>query len=209
MNILLFMSDNIWEIKSESIFDGKPETSRQFQYFQQYLMQDGRRSVRRLHEDLEKSNKKSNKMSSKKIPKYETLRNYCHKFNWVDRLKAYDQHQMNLMREKREVQYSKIASNVADFNLKELDSSILFVDYSKTVLHDALELYEAGEISLHEFNKFIMDGIKTYCNCVKFVQSYDPMDDAVFNDSSPSVTFQDLFKKKGAVIDEFLEDEKI
>ena len=85
MNILLFMSDNIWEIKSESIFDGKLETSRQFQYFQQYLMQDGRRSVRRLHEDLEKSNIK--------IPKYETLRNYCHKFNCVKRVKAYDQHQ--------------------------------------------------------------------------------------------------------------------
>ena len=36
---------------------------------------------------------------------------------------------MNLMREKREVQYSKLSANVVDFILKELDSSILFVDY--------------------------------------------------------------------------------
>ena len=196
MNILLFMSDNIWAVKSKSIFDGKPETSRQFQYFQQYLMQDGRRSVRRLHEDLEKSNKKSNI----KIPKYETLRNYCHKFNWVKRAKAYDQHQMNLIREKREIQYSKLSTNVVDFILKELDSSIMFVDYSKTVLHDALKLYEGGEISLSEFTRFIMDGGESYRDFVKFVQSYDPMDDVVFNDNH--LTFQDLFDKKVAVIDE-------
>ena len=85
MNILLFMN-NIWKIKSKSIFDNKQEINRQFQYFQEYLMQDGRGSVRRLHEDLEKSNK----MSNIKIPKYETLRNYYHEFNWVKRAEAHD-----------------------------------------------------------------------------------------------------------------------
>ena len=104
------------------------------------------------------------------------------------------------MREKREVQYSKLSANVVDFILKELDSSILFVDYSKTVLHDALKLYEGGEISLSEFNRFIMDGGKTYRDFVKFVQSYDHMDDVVFNDNH--LTFQDLFEKKSTVIDE-------
>ena len=109
------------------------------------------------------------------------------------------------MREKKEIQYSKLSTNVVDFILKELDSSIMFVDYSKTVLHDALKLYEDGEISLSEFNRFIMDGGKTYRDFVKFVQSYDPMDDIVFNDNH--LTFQDLFEKKGSVIDEILEDE--
>ena len=111
MNILYFMN-NIWTVKSRSIFDGKTETNRQFQYFQQYLLQDGRRSVRRLHEDLEKSNKKSNKMSSKKIPKYETLRNYCHKFNWVERAEAYDEYQITLNFRKKELQLSKLYSDV-------------------------------------------------------------------------------------------------
>ena len=41
---------------------------------------------------------------------------------------------------------------------------------------------------------------------LKFVQSYDPMDDVVFNDNH--LTFQDLFEKKGSVIDEILEDEE-
>ena len=35
---------------------------------------------------------------------------------------------------------------------------------------------------------------------VKFVQSYDHMDDVVFNDNH--LTFQDLFEKKSTVIDE-------
>ena len=78
--------NNIWEIKSKSIFDNKQGINRQFQHFQEYLMQEGRRSVRRLNEDLEKSNK----MSNIKIPKYETLRNYCHEFNWVKRAEAHD-----------------------------------------------------------------------------------------------------------------------
>ena len=107
MNILYFMN-NIWTVKSRSIFDGKTETNRQFQYFQQYLLQDGRRSVRRLHEALEKSNKKSNI----KIPKYETLRNYCHKFNWVKRAKAYDEYQVTLNFRKNELQLSKLYSDV-------------------------------------------------------------------------------------------------
>ena len=210
------MSDNIWTVKSESIFDGKPETSRQFQYFQQYLMQYGRRSVRRLHEDLEKSNKKSNKKSNIKIPKYETLRNYCHKFNWVKRVEAYDEYQITLNFRKKELQLSKLYSDVADFSLKELDSSIGLVDYPKTVLHDVLELYENDKISLDEFNKCVGSAIKNYRNAVELVHGYDPTrgkNKATVNNlnqfsSENYITFRDLFEEKGAVIDEILEDEE-
>ena len=163
----------IWEERQVSKY-GKKETNRLFQYFQMYLQQTPPRSVKRLHETLENSSNNSNNSSSTKIPKYDTLRDYCLKYNWVARAEAYDNHLIEQNRKNKELQLSKVYSDVADFNADELSNSISLVDYPKKVIYDALKKYDNNEIGLEEFNKYVGDAIKNYRNAVELVQEYDP-----------------------------------
>ena len=204
----------IWEERQVSKY-GKKETNRMFQYFQMYLQQTPPRSVKRLHDNLERSNEKSKEESKAKIPKFETLVNYCAVFNWVERANAYDQYQIELNRKNKELQLSKVYSDVADFNADELSISISLVDYPKKVIYDALKKYNNGEIVLDEFNKYVGDAIKNYRNAVELVQEYDPTPTGVVVNNNNvnqmgddnQLTFHNLMREKGDVIDEYLRDE--
>ena len=203
----------IWDEKQISKY-GKKETDRPFHYFQMYLDQTPPRSVRELHDDL-KSGKKSGRKSGK-VLQLKTLYGYCTEFNWVERAKAYDQYKITSRRENKELQLSGVYSDVAEFSTKEIHDSIDFVKFSKKVISDALKLYNAGEISLEKFNKYVESTTKTYKSAVELVHGYDPTpvmkEGHTFNNINQvgkenHMTFQDLFDKKGDVIDEVLDDE--
>ena len=205
----------IWEEKQTSKY-GKKETDKPFEYFQRYLNQTPPRSVKRLHEALLKAQKES-QGKSQKILKLSTLYDYCLKFKWVERAKAYDQHQIDQYRENKELQLSKVYSDVADFSTKEIQNSVDFVKFSKKVITDALKLYNNDEISLKEFNRYVESTTKTYCDAVKLIHGYDP----TTNNKQPNntinnvnqvgdgnrATFHGLMQKKGDVIDEYLQGE--
>ena len=208
----------IWDEKQVSKY-GKKETDRPFHYFQMYLDQTPPRSVKDLHEYLKKSQKESQNKSqnkSQKVLQLKTLYDYCLKFNWVERAKAYDQYKITSRRENKELQLSGVYSDVADFSSQEVQDSIDFVKFSKKVISDALKLYNAGEISLEKFNKYVESTTKTYKSAVELVHGYDPTpvmkEGHTFNNINQvgkenHMTFQDLFERKGDVIDEVLDDE--
>ena len=205
----------VWEEKQISKY-GKKETARLFQYFQMYRDQTPPRSVGRLHKQLIESSKKSSKKSSK-VPQLTTLYVYCKDFNWVERAEAYDQHQIDQYRESKELQWSKVFSDVADFSSDEISDSKDFVKFSKKVITDALNMYNNNEISLKEFNRYVESVTKSYISAVELVHKYDPtlkekQGSSTINNINQvgdgnHATFHNLMQKKGDVIDEYLQDE--
>ena len=203
----------IWNEKQTSKY-GKKETARLFQYFQMYRDQTPPRSVGRLHKEILKSSKQSSKKSSK-VPQLTTLYVYCKDFNWVGRAEAYDQHQIDQYRENKELQLSKVFSDVADFSTEEISDSKDFVKFSKKVITDALKMYNNDEISLKEFNRYVESATKSYISAVELVHGYDPTVKAKASSNTVNnvnqvgdgnqVTFHGLMNKKGDVIDEYLE----
>ena len=203
----------VWEEKQVSKY-GKKETDKPFEYFQRYLNQTPPRSVKRLHESLLKAQNES-QSKTQKILKLSTLYDYCLKFNWVDRAKAYDQHQIDQYRENKELQLSKVFSDVADFSTEEISDSKDFVKFSKKVITDALKMYNNDEISLKEFNRYVESATKSYISAVELVHGYDPTVKAKASSNTVNnvnqvgdgnqVTFHGLMNKKGDVIDEYLE----
>ena len=192
---------------------GQKETNRVFQYFQMYLNQSRPRSIPRLHKTLLKSPDTYNGT----IPKLKTLQNYSGEFGWVERVNAYDQHLIDSYRKNKEVQLAKVYSDVADFNVDELDDSIDLVDYPKKIIHEALQEYEANKITLNEFNKYVESVSKTYASFVELVQGYDPSNKSQSKSSFTNVnqigkdnqmTFREFFEKKGDVIEELARDKK-
>ena len=203
----------VWEEKQVSKY-GKKETDKPFEYFKRYLNQTPPRSVKRLHESLLKAQNES-QSKTQKILKLSTLYDYCLKFNWVDRAKAYDQHQIDQYRENKELQLSKVFSDVADFSTEEISDSKDFVKFSKKVITDALKMYNNDEISLKEFNRYVESATKSYISAVELVHGYDPTVKAKASSNTVNnvnqlgdgnqVTFHGLMNKKGDVIDEYLE----
>ena len=90
---------NIWE---ERYTDEKwgLERPASFRYFQKYLDLPYPRSVEKLAEQLAEE-----MAEAKRIPKYTTLKNYCWKWKWVERAKAYDEHlkQLHFKTKEKEV----------------------------------------------------------------------------------------------------------
>ena len=207
------MTDNIWEMKALSIFDDKPETNRQFKYFQQYLLQGHDRSVKRLHKDLLKTNKKSNI----KIPKYETLRNYCHKFNWVKRAEAYDQYQLDLVKSITEEANLRASCSVSQFYNKEISRCTDRVGYSTKALSDAYESYISGELDLKTYTHILDLLSRIYNRDLDSLNKLNPILEIekltpIFNNINQigednHANFHDLMQKKGDVIDEYLKSE--
>ena len=173
-NILYFMTDKIWNVKSKSIFDGKPETNRQFQYFQQYLSQDGCRSVRRLHEDLEKSKNKSKEMSNIKIPKYETLGNYCYKFNWVKRAEAYDEYQNTLREEERRQLMSDSLLEEVKFNHSEMLRAYKQLSYITNAIESLHDDLVAGRVSSLDYAYGMLKLMSAYEKGAKSTKYFRP-----------------------------------
>lgn len=203
---------NIWEETRTGKF-GRKETKRIFQYFQMYLNQSRPRSVPRLHKTLVESPDVYNGT----LPSLKTLQNYCGEFGWVERVEAYDQHLIDSYRKNKEVQLAKVYSDVADFNVDELDDSIDLVDYPKKIIHEALQKYEANKITLNEFNKYVESVSKTYASFVELVQGYDPSNKSQSKSSFTNVnqigkdnqmTFREFFEKKGEVIEELARDKE-
>lgn len=160
----------IWEERRTSRY-GKKETDRLFQYFQMYLAQEGQRSVRRLYEDLKSTNNPSN---SPRIPKYETLKNYCTVFNWVERVKAYDQYQQEQLLKQKEKNNLELSNKISEFRLKEFDVSTTRVKYPTKALHDAYKQYCDGVISLREYTDIIVSLNKAYDNGMETIDRLDP-----------------------------------
>jgi hypothetical protein len=192
---------------------GKKETNRLYQYFQLYLNQDHPRSIPRLYKTLMESKDTYNGT----IPKVKTLWNYCSEFGWVERVEAYDQYLMDVNRKNKELKLSQVYSDVADFNVDELKKSIDLVDYPKKVIADALRKYEADEISLDKFNKYVESVSKTYASLVELVQGYDSSGKSKSGGSFTNVnqigkdnhmTFREFFEEKGDVIEELARDKE-
>ena len=203
----------IWNEKQISKY-GKKETERLFQYFQMYRDQTPPRSIKRLHEALLESVNETGGKSGR-VLKLHTLYTYSTEFNWVERVKAYDQHQIDQYRENKELQLSKVFSDVADFSTEEISDSKDFVKFSKKVITDALKMYNNDEISLKEFNRYVESATKSYISAVELVHGYDPTVKAKASSNTVNnvnqvgdgnaVTFHGLMNKKGDVIDEYLE----
>ena len=206
----------IWEERQVGKY-GRKETKRAFHYFQMYLNQEGRRSVRRLHEELKKTAGKTVGKTAGKIPRFNTLVSYCRDFRWVERVNAYDDYLIERNRKNKELQLAKVYSDVADFSSKEISSSVSLVDYPKKVIGDALNLYNDDKIGLDEFNKYVVSASKTYKDLVGVVHGYDPTlsqnKGATLNNINQvgnrnSMSFQDLLERKVSVIDEVTDDEE-
>lgn len=203
--------DKIWEERRLSKH-GRKETDRLFQYFQLYLNQSRPRSVPRLHKYLLESHENYDGT----IPKLKTLWHYCGEFSWVKRAKAYDQYLLDVNRKNKELLLSQVYCDVANFNLDELKKSIDLVDYPKKVIADALRKYEADEINLDKFNKYVESVAKTYANLVELVQGYDPSSkksggtvnnvNQIGKDNH--MTFREFFEEKGDVIEELARDKE-
>lgn len=200
----------IWEERQIGRY-GKKETKRAFHYFQLYLNQSHPRSISRLYKTFLKSNYDG------APPKLKTLWNYSSEFGWVKRVEAYDQHLIDVNRKNKELKLSQVYSDVADFNVDELKKSITLVDYPKKVIADALRKYEADEISLDKFNKYVESVSKTYASFVELVQGYDPSGKSKSGGSFTNVnqigndnhmTFREFFEEKGEVIEELARDKE-
>ena len=205
----------IWEERQISKY-GKKETDRLYHYFQMYLAQNGQRSVKRLHEDLENSKNNSKNTSKNRVPKIETLRTYCLEFHWVDRVKAYDQHQLDLAREKREEANLRAEVGVSQFHEEEVPRGIARVGYSTEALSDAQKSYENGDLSLKEYIYFLDVLSRVYNRDLESVDKLAPVPEkdrgTVINNLNGNnnhmhQTFHGLMQKKGDVIDEYLRDE--
>ena len=201
------MFDNIFGVLNlEVFFDGKPETNGQFQY--------GRRSVRRLHEALEKSNKKSNKNSNIKIPKYETLRNYCHKFNWVKRAEAYDDYHNNLRKEEIERLMSDALLDEARFSHGEIIKSYEQLSYITNAFESLHDDLLAGHVSSLDYASGILKLMTAYEKAGKSTKYFRPDKDEkglIVNNINQvakenHMTFQDIFREKVDVINELVKD---
>lgn len=201
----------IWEEKQIGRH-GKNETNRIFQYFQMYLNQDYPRNISRLHRTLLKNKDNCNGP----IPQLKTLWHYSSEFCWAKRVEAYEKHLMATYRKNKELKLAKVFSDVADFNVDELKESIDLVDYPKKVIADALRKYEADEIDLDQFNKYVESVTKTYANLVGLVQSYDPSSKGKSGSftnvnqigKDNHMTFREFFEEKGDVIEELACDKE-
>jgi hypothetical protein len=201
----------IWEERYTGRY-GRREAPRVFQYFQMYLTQSFPRSIPRLLRTLEEDKD----IYNGKIPKLKTLWNYCTEYSWVKRAEAYDRHLMDMNRKNKELQLAQVYSDVADFNVDELKKSIDLVDYPKKVIADALRKYEADEISLDKFNKYVESVSKTYASFVELVQGYDPSSKGKSGSftnvnqigKENHMTFREFFEEKGDVIEELARDKE-
>lgn len=197
----------IWEERQVGKY-GRKETKKQFHYFQKYLNQKGRRSVRRLYNDL----KKTGQNPGKKIPQFRTLRSYCHDFNWVDRVNAYDKYVEDLKKREREALLVDDLLEEAKLNHEEMKRAYKQLSYITQGIVRLYEDLEANAINISTYASDMLKFASAYEKMnkgAKLVRPVSDTDSPIFNNVTQvgenHASFYEFLKDKGTVIDDYVE----
>ena len=135
------LTKEIWNKKYNSNKWGL-ERPISFQYFQIYLHMEKPRSIKKL---LEMINKKRVSKNKSKI-KIDTLYNYSHKWNWKERIEAYDNHIKRLVYEKNKRKLIKWEIEQLDKAMERVD--IINDEFERIKSDDSLNIIEEINIAL-------------------------------------------------------------
>ena len=132
------------EIWNKKYFSNKwgLERPASFQYFQIYLHMEKPRSIKKL---LEIINKKRVSENKSKI-KIDTLYNYSHKWNWKERIEAYDNYIKRLVYEKNKRKLIKWETEQLDKAMERVD--IINDEFERMKYDDSLNIIDEIKIAL-------------------------------------------------------------
>ena len=85
-------NDYTWNERYRSDRYGLEQKS-SFNYFQMYLKEPKPRNLKQFHDTL--SDKLSTESPNKRVPSYQSIRDYSHKWKWNKRAEAYDSYIQN------------------------------------------------------------------------------------------------------------------
>lgn len=139
--VIFMLTKEIWNKKYNSNKWGL-ERPASFQYFQIYLHMQKPRSIKKL---LEMINKKRVSKNKSKI-KIDTLYNYSHKWNWKERIEAYDNHIKRLVYEKNKRKLIKWETEQLDKAMERVD--IINDEFERIKSDDSLNIIEETKIAL-------------------------------------------------------------
>ena len=140
-DVILMKDNKIWNKRYNSSKWGL-ERPISFQYFQIYLHMEKPRSIKKLHELINKSRVSENKSKIK----IDTLYNYSHKWNWKERIEAYDNHIKRLVYEKNKRKLIKWETEQLDKAMGRVD--IINNEFERIKSDDSLNIIEEINIAL-------------------------------------------------------------
>lgn len=161
----------IWEKRVTSKY-GRKETPKQHYYFQQYLQQDGRRSVKRLHDELKSLGEK---LGVKTIS-FKSLSSYCTDFEWVNRANAYDEYRNKALLEEKQHNELLISHEIAKIKSKELENAHSLINDLIYASREAYKSFNDGKISIMEYTKILDTVSKAYDTVIKTVTGFESRD---------------------------------